>query len=281
MVKIPSPNDFRQNFGQVKPQYAVRLIVGDTVFAVNIFKTLEIIIFAHYVHDKITLFHPAMSLVSEKFVEKFCAYKLSCPSTVYYIPHYLSSDTSQHLLTSVYSAPRPKWKVLNNRRLQNWGGLPHPKGMIKESLPPWLNKHCTGLHDEGLFVDHKINHVLINEYTPGQGIDPHVDGPLFTPLIATLNLGSSCLIDFYTRKDEALVDEFSLFLEPGSLLVQFGDVYERYLHGISELCEDTVHEKVANIELCDAKQGDIVQRGTRVSLTIRNVPKVSKFQLRL
>ena len=35
----------------------------------------------------------------------------------------------------VNSAPKPKWKQLSNRRLQNWGGQPHPKGMIAEKLP--------------------------------------------------------------------------------------------------------------------------------------------------
>ena len=31
------------------------------------------------------------------------------------------------------------------------------------------------------------NHVLVNEYLPGQGIMPHTDGPLFHPTIATVN----------------------------------------------------------------------------------------------
>ena len=35
----------------------------------------------------------------------------------------------------VYSAPSSKWTQLSNRRLQNWGGTPHPKGMLKEKLP--------------------------------------------------------------------------------------------------------------------------------------------------
>ena len=30
------------------------------------------------------------------------------------------------------------------------------------------------------------NHVLVNEYLPGQGIMPHTDGPLFHPTIATV-----------------------------------------------------------------------------------------------
>lgn len=209
---------------------------------------------------------------------------MSVPETVYYIPNFLTKDDVVMLLEKVYNVPKPKWKNLNNRRLQNWGGLPHPKGMVLESLPPWLQTHCTKLEKEGLFSGTHINHVLVNEYKPGQGIMAHVDGPLFTPLIATLNLGSSCLLKFQTRDSDTdhLKDEFSLFLEEGSVLVQTGEVYERFLHGIEEVEEDLVSEYVANLGLCHGVSvGDVVKRGTRVSLTIRSVPKVVKFKLRL
>ena len=75
------------------------------------------------------------------------------------------------------------------------------------------------------------NHVLVNEYTPGQGImvcvcvcvcvcarvwtvhihcvihhysisftlcQPHEDGPLYSPTVATISLGSHTLLDFYS-----------------------------------------------------------------------------------
>ena len=41
------------------------------------------------------------------------------------------------------------------------------------------------------------NHVLLNEYTPGQGIMPHLDGDLFFPTISTVNLGSHSVLNFY------------------------------------------------------------------------------------
>ena len=40
----------------------------------------------------------------------------------------------------------------------------------------------------------KPNHILLNEYLPGQGISPHLDGDLFYPTIATVSLGNSILI---------------------------------------------------------------------------------------
>ena len=45
--------------------------------------------------------------------------------------------------------------------------------------------------------ENPANHVLLNEYTPGQGIMPHVDGNLFFPTITTLNLGSHTILKFY------------------------------------------------------------------------------------
>lgn len=33
------------------------------------------------------------------------------------------------------NAPLPKWTQLTRRRLQNWGGTPHPRGMIVEEIP--------------------------------------------------------------------------------------------------------------------------------------------------
>lgn len=33
-----------------------------------------------------------------------------------------------------------------------------------------------------------LNHVLVNEYQPGQGIMAHQDGPLYTPAVAILSL---------------------------------------------------------------------------------------------
>ncbi|KAH0631583.1 hypothetical protein JD844_005981 [Phrynosoma platyrhinos] len=71
----------------------------------------------------------------------------------------------------------------------------------------------------------------------------------------------------------------SLLLKPRSLLVLREDMYVRYLHGIRFITEDTVTKKVVNAALCGSQPGDRLQRGTRVSLTIRHVPKVLKTSI--
>jgi len=57
------------------------------------------------------------------------------PDTVIYLPNFISHDEEKEILNKVYAAPKPKWTQLRNRRLQNWGGIPHPNGMIPERIP--------------------------------------------------------------------------------------------------------------------------------------------------
>lgn len=60
---------------------------------------------------------------------------MQLPDNVFYIPDFISEAEEKLLYDKVYSAPKPKWVQLAHRRLQNWGGLPHPKGMVQEDLP--------------------------------------------------------------------------------------------------------------------------------------------------
>ena len=68
----------------------------------------------------------------------------------------------------------------------------------------------------------------------------------------------------------------SVLLEPRSLILVCNDMYKVHLHGIEERTEDDITEKVANLKSVSVNLGDKLKRETRVSLTIRNVPKVLK-----
>ena len=92
-----------------------------------------------------------------------------CPTLVYYIPNFITDEEERHLLKNIYEAPKPKWTQLKNRRLQNWGGVPQPKGMIAEAVPDWLDHYCDKINGLGFFENNKPNHILINEYASGQG----------------------------------------------------------------------------------------------------------------
>ncbi|XP_061649452.1 alpha-ketoglutarate-dependent dioxygenase alkB homolog 6 [Phyllopteryx taeniolatus] len=214
------------------------------------------------------------------------------PPTVYYIPAFISEEEETWLLQQVYQSPKPKWTQLSGRRLQNWGGLPHPKGMLEEKMPAWIQAYCQKVSSHGAFGEKTANHVLVNEYKPGEGIMPHEDGPLYHPTVTTITLGSHALLDFYTPVSRLEVDDdnavaalegdrhlFSLLLRPRSLLVLQDDAYRNVLHGIGACERDVLTGKVLNLHVAGAQLGETLTRGTRVSLTIRHVPKVLKTKL--
>ncbi|KAK1279584.1 hypothetical protein QJS04_geneDACA015136 [Acorus gramineus] len=203
--------------------------------------------------------------------------------TLYYIPDFISDLQQSQILHHIYEAPVTKWKTLKNRRLQNWGGVVHEKGLLPQDLPPWLKGVTNKICDmTGLFPS-PINHVLINEYLPDQGIMPHQDGPAYFPVVAILSLGSSAVMDFtphvrlrecmnerneisgnstgniYNKGDGCSEDRdcgesadhlaFSLLLKPCSLLIFKDKAYSDYLHGI----EDSHIHKPDKVNACYPK----------------------------
>lgn len=208
-------------------------------------------------------------------------YKLEkAPATVFYIPNFITDDEESMIIKQVYSAPKPKWTCLSNRRLQDYGGVPHKNGMIPEKIPDWLSIYVERIAGLNVFDGNKPNHVLVNEYLVKQGIMPHTDGPLFYPTVTTISCGSHTTLEILENdaKREKICD---IFLERRSLVVLQDDVYSKYLHSISEKGADLITEKCVNIEQCNEKIkiGQQIQRNTRISLTIRHVPKVCKIKL--
>uniref|UniRef100_A0A0D9XJS9 EGF-like domain-containing protein n=1 Tax=Leersia perrieri TaxID=77586 RepID=A0A0D9XJS9_9ORYZ len=201
--------------------------------------------------------------------------------TVVYVPGFITDSEQSQLLHHIYQAPAPKWKSLKNRRLQNWGGVVHEKGLLPQALPSWL----TNITDRicqwtGLFPS-AINHVLINEYHPNQGIMPHQDGPAYFPVVAIISLASPVVIDFTPHQrlkgegctdppnsdsgDQATIESngshkpegtneadpasSSLLLMPCSLLIFKDQAYTDYLHGIQDNELQNI-DKVANMSEC-------------------------------
>lgn len=234
---------------------------------------------------------------------------------IIYVKDFITEEEEENLLTQIYDAPKPKWKQLSHRRLQYWGGIPPPsasKAMVAEKMPDWLDAYCAKLGEMKIFDQNKPNHVLINEYLPGQGIMPHQDGNLYFPTVCNISLSSPLFLDFYrpiqvTNIGEALRnvmqpspenDEnghgyslekrymFSILMEPRSLLILKEDMFNVYLHGIKDVEEDRVNRKsIINYERTNKANYDnqfneidelYLKRSPRVSLTIRYVPNVVK-----
>ncbi|CAN6311094.1 unnamed protein product [Urochloa humidicola] len=212
-------------------------------------------------------------------------YTVGAIPTLFYVPDFISQSEQSQLLHHIYQAPAPKWKSLKNRRLQNWGGVVHEKGLLPQALPSWLTRITDRICQwTGLFPS-AINHVLINEYHPNQGIMPHQDGPAYYPVVAIISLASPVVIDFtphqrlkeqeHSDPHNLQTDELpgpskmesngssshecratnesdpasSLMLMPCSLLVFKDQAYTDYLHGIQD---NELHnlDKVVNLSRC-------------------------------
>lgn len=145
-----------------------------------------------------------------------------------------------------------------------------------------------------IFGAKNANHVLVNEYLPGQGIMPHFDGPLFYPTISTISCGSHTVIEFQTNEEDEEVSsnnntfsqchkmtKFNVLVERRSLLILKDDLYSHYRHSISNIDADIVNDEIKNLSQCGESRfvGERLMREKRVSLTIRHVPKTSKLKL--
>ncbi len=112
---------------------------------------------------------------------------------------------------------------------------------------------------------------------------PHEDGPAYHPVTATISLGSSTVLDIYSKSSSDSGDSerkhWRILQEPGSLLVTMAECYTDTLHGIAEteVDENLREETVSNWKLLGNKdqfcRGSNSRR-TRVSLTYRDVKKV-------
>ncbi|PVH94666.1 alkB, alkylation repair protein 6 [Periconia macrospinosa] len=235
-----------------------------------------------------------------KTLEMIERYKIkTLPPDFYYIPDFISKEEEESILQKI---PAQRWITLSHRRLQA-----HPSTLTKNNtllaspLPQWLIKPVVERFETlGLFNDtpHKApNHVLINEYKSGEGIMPHEDGGAYAHVVATVSLGASICLDITAKPDphpeeqgvETPTESASQYTvptrilqEPRSLLITIGPAYENLLHGIAsvQVDENLNVQTVANWELLSdptvfEKAGGRNERATRVSLTYRDVLKVS------
>ncbi|EGX97130.1 Alkbh6 protein [Cordyceps militaris CM01] len=190
----------------------------------------------------------------------------------------------------IAAAPKPRWKQLTHRRLQTW-----PSDLVRDKLldavlPPWLESPVvprlqsmpvssgdTAAHLFSGSPHTRPNHVLINEYPPG-------DGGAYWPVVCTVSLGASLCLNLHRSKEDGALDPkpaWRILQEPRSLLITTDELYTDHLHGIADIEEDVdlSQETVANWSLLGDPSvfadGRNV-RQTRTSLTYRDVLQVSK-----
>lgn len=121
---------------------------------------------------------------------------------------------------------------------------------------------------------------------------PHEDGAAYFPVVATVSLGAGVVFDVFEKRAEEdeeggeeggrLLPRYRILQERRSLLITTDKLYTDYLHGIAERerDEELGAETICNWELLGDKEGfacGSYKRETRISLTYRDVLKVSKL----
>lgn len=132
-------------------------------------------------------------------------------------------------------------------------------------------------------------------------MQPHTDGPLYHPVVCTINTNQHTVLNFYRRNsvsssgDKCCVREyaFSILLQPRSLFVVQDELYTSYEHGIDELHHDHLRvvdlPVVINLNVPDhhnsvlysacEQEIELERSKSRYSFTVRHVPKVIRSKL--
>jgi alkylated DNA repair dioxygenase AlkB len=176
-----------------------------------------------------------------------------------YIPEYLDPETHDRLLAAVDSHP---WQMSVDHSVQVYGyHYDHAKRAAYRigELPPWANDLAVRLWHDGLLT--RIpDQMVANAYQPGSGIFAHVDQAVFGDTIASVSLGTTCVMQF-THKESARTEE--LLLEPRSVLILSGEARWAWEHQIPARTVDTWQNQQRS-------------RSRRVSLTFRAMPSSSE-----
>jgi alkylated DNA repair protein alkB homolog 6 len=231
---------------------------------------------------------PAFALSSNSSID-LSRYRVGAIPTVYYIPDFITEADEQTILAQVYAVPgdHERWTTLRTRRLQCWGGQIDAQGKGHDSadLCPWLRTLRTALVQRGVFSS-APDHVLINEYCPGQGIMPHTDGPRYVPMTATLSLESDAVMNFALKASAADIGVKDLspvqrvILRRRSLVAFANAAYSEYTHSIDAVHEDVLAPAIEDPavaycpvvnETVSTTESTVITRSRRISITLRRV----------
>jgi alkylated DNA repair dioxygenase AlkB len=175
-----------------------------------------------------------------------------------YTPNYITAEEENNLIQKIDAAA---WDNSLKRRVQHYGyRYDYQAKFANENsalgaLPSWLHRLCDQLKSDGIFSA-APNQIIVNEYQPGQGISAHIDCvPCFGETIASLSLGSSCIMALHQPTTR---EKHEYFLSPRSLMTLAEDARYVWQHSIPA-------------RKSDVWQGVKIPRGRRISLTFRNM----------
>ena len=176
-----------------------------------------------------------------------------------YVENYIDKHQHDWLLGRI---DKHQWLDNLKRRVQHYGFKYDYKArkvdmnMHIGKLPEWLERLSEKLYEDE-YMPEVADQVIVNEYEPGQGISSHIDcEPCFKDTIASLSLGSGCVMNFTNKFDKT--KKIPVWLAPRSLVVLSGEARYEWLHGITA-------------RKSDVWDGEKHERQRRVSLTFRKV----------
>jgi alkylated DNA repair dioxygenase AlkB len=166
-----------------------------------------------------------------------------------YLPEFVTAQDEARLVAAIDKEP---WDTTWERRRQLYGGSYGRGAETVAPIPSWAQSLIDRLQRTGV-GDRPFDHVLVNEYLPGQGIALHVDYEPFDHTVASLSLLSPCVMDFRRVSDG---HREAMLLDRRSLLVLSDEARYEWQHGIARRKNDRW-------------QGQVLPRTRRLSVTFR------------
>lgn len=196
----------------------------------------------------------------------------TAPMGLEYHPDFLDASQEDGLLAHIADS---EWLADLSRRVMHFGyKYDYTSRRLDETarigpLPEWLAQLSSMVREAAsekarqlLDPDQPFEQAIINEYTPGQGIAPHIDRDCFGPVVATVSLCSAVNMDFCC---DSTGDEYMQPLMRRSLVLLHGDARSKWRHGIAKRQSD----------MCN---GQRIKRQRRVSITFRTIANTGLAQ---
>ena len=151
------------------------------------------------------------------------------------------------------------WMIDYSRRLQYYGyrnELEKPYDLIPfpVAFPSQIQTLAQEITQKGILAQ-EPDQVIVNEYSPGEGIKAHRDRNYFENQICGINLGSGCIMKFIRGLNLEVID---VEIPRRSLYILQDDARKKWSHGIPARKKDMI-------------DGMIQHRERRVSITYRKV----------
>lgn len=173
---------------------------------------------------------------------------------------FINSSEEKLLIDFIDSSP---WLNDLKRRVQHYGyKYDYKARRIDNSfylgnLPNWMLFLIQRLNEQNI-INFIPDQAIINEYTEGQGIAPHIDcEPCFGDTIISISINGPCVMTFQEHIT-GNAEKKLLLIPPRTLIVMKGDSRYKWYHGIPA-------------RKFDEFNGKKLKRNRRISITFRKV----------